>query len=353
MNMRGQRHALVSVMAPSAPAAILLAAASLLSPAIGCSTTAAGLVDQAALASLSDARSSEQTSPSPPPPQHKEGNARLAWPEISSEPESARASPAQVHARRSTQSGLQRPRERILRLPARFEMPWGIGKSMQCVPAAMVGALCGPTGRADELADLLETEPSHLVDAFAARYLGTAGPIKKDCDLLLAYNQARADLGMRSALGGYIDRGPDETAYELLRRAHASVLTSLRAGEPPILGLSSYVVRRGTDGQKGWDSLRAHTVVVTGLFPERLGRTSSGFVLTCIEPFTGREAMAFVCVEEFHGFTAWSGSKAGGAWVPNSPFLLAIAPDLGLCAGADWSERVVVVADYLIWCRLP
>lgn len=169
-------------------------------------------------------------------------------------------------------------------------------------------------------------------------------------DLVTGLNELLQENDLTPFSFTYLDREEGETGVAHLTRCHQLIKRSIESGVMPILSLRSFVVRRREREQMNphWESGVHHYVLVVGV-----DKTSSalGFGLEVIDPWRGKRGVVFVHREiNEHPFTALKGTEDSGEWLSGRPFLQVIAEDLPSLrpADLDWSERFLVVANFLI-----
>lgn len=236
-----------------------------------------------------------------------------------------------------------------------------------CGPAAVANCLRQGTPPMAAVWDNLvggddATRLRFLIDRWFRNRPSAAFPGKKrlshdgvlEEDLADACREIWTEAGLPAPTGGYLDRRVGEKSPEFLARVHGLIAGSLRDGQAPILSLKTYIARRlkRMDDELAWELAQHHWVVVTGVRRE-LRPTDLGFALELIDPDGGRPSSAYVYAETRQDFNALKGTEARGHWLRGRPFLLVEAP--GVLAlrpkEADWPDRVIVVANFLLGSR--
>ncbi len=170
-------------------------------------------------------------------------------------------------------------------------------------------------------------------------------------DLAAACAEMSRDLRLPLLQGTYLDRLAGEKSPAFLARVHEALLESVENGVPPILSLKSYVARRleRLDGGVGWMVAEHHCVVVTGV-RSSLRPGDLGFSVDLIDPNGGYQTSAFIYAENQLNFRALKGSEGNGKWLSGRPYLLVQAPGVLSIRPdkAEWQDRIIVTANYLI-----
>ncbi|NNE92204.1 MAG: hypothetical protein HKN23_11200 [Verrucomicrobiales bacterium] len=161
--------------------------------------------------------------------------------------------------------------------------------------------------------------------------------------------------------GDWLDRRNEaEMGAEFAARIHGKFRDSIRAGVPPILSLRSFMVREKDDesGDLEWKIGNHHFVLVTEvpeiLVPkDKAARVEGafGFRAGVIDPNGGIRTEAHIFVEpNVQPFAALKGNSKAGFWRSGRSFLLVSAPAVKAVrpVNSEWSERIVVIANYLI-----
>lgn len=170
-------------------------------------------------------------------------------------------------------------------------------------------------------------------------------------DLAAGYNELLESVGLAPLNAGFLDRRIGEKSPAFLKRVHELISDSLEDGVPPVLSLKTYVARRieRMDNQIAWEPAAHHCVAVTGI-SRTLRPADLGFGIDLIDPNGGHQTRAFVYAENLLNFRALKGTQDKGDWLEGRPFLLVQAPGvLSLRPEkAEWPDRVIVVANFLI-----
>lgn len=168
-------------------------------------------------------------------------------------------------------------------------------------------------------------------------------------DMITGMNELLADQGAEPLSGSYLDRGEDEPSLDFVKRVRATMQRSLDNGVAPILSLRSYVVKRQEDPEQSpaWETAVHHNVVVT-----RVGefQAESGFLITALDPWKGKEISIFLYREGAQSFRAIKGVQPTGKWLDGRSFLMAAAPEAVTLVpvNLEWHERFIIVANFLI-----
>ena len=169
-------------------------------------------------------------------------------------------------------------------------------------------------------------------------------------DLATGLNELLAESGIENLNAAYLDReeGEDEAGH--LLRGRQLMAESIRQGVMPILSLRSFVVKHREENQNEpvWEAGIHHYVLIKALRGES---SEVGFDLEVIDPWRGKETVVHVH-REAHGqaFRALRGVEETGVWLDGKPFLQVLAHDLPSLRpqNLEWSERFVVVANFLV-----
>lgn len=168
-------------------------------------------------------------------------------------------------------------------------------------------------------------------------------------DLVKGLNELLADHDLDDLSGSYLDRNHEEGSLEFARRIHGMMKKSVDRGVMPILSLRSFYVRQQEElgDQPAWETGPHHNVVVTSVSDFEVG---SGFLITALDPWQGREIAAFLYREGAQSFRALKGVEPTGEWLDGTPFLLVSAPEAVTLRPKtlEWHERWIVVANFLI-----
>lgn len=168
-------------------------------------------------------------------------------------------------------------------------------------------------------------------------------------DLLTGINELLEDHSIAPLSGQYLDRGEQESSIDFVHRVHRMFQESLRNEVFPILSLRSFVVRHRADNdhQPAWETGLHHNVVVTAVSEFQ---ANSGFLLTALDPWEGREISVFLYREGAQSFRALKGVEPTGEWLDGRKFLLAAAPEAVTLQprNLEWSQRFIIVANFLI-----
>ncbi|MEX2580502.1 MAG: hypothetical protein WD342_15695 [Verrucomicrobiales bacterium] len=169
-------------------------------------------------------------------------------------------------------------------------------------------------------------------------------------DLATGLNELLAEHGLDALNATHLDLAEGESEADHLRRCHGLVSASIENGVSPILGLRSFVVRRreSRDGRPAWESGVYHNVVVDAITRPP---SETGFEISVLDPYRGKATAVYLHPQAGdHPFRALKGSRQKGEWLDGTPFLQVLAPDLPTVRPLDvkWSDRIVVLADFLI-----
>lgn len=168
-------------------------------------------------------------------------------------------------------------------------------------------------------------------------------------DLVAGMNELLAAHGAGELAATYLDRQEGEASLDFARRIHRLMQTSLERGVTPILSLRAFYVRDQEESghEPAWETGPHHNVVVTAAGDFAAG---SGFLLTALDPWEGREIAIFVYREGAQSFRALKGIEAGGVWRDGRSFLVAAAPEAVSLQPRTlaWHERFLIVANFLI-----
>jgi hypothetical protein len=199
----------------------------------------------------------------------------------------------------------------------------------------------------------------YLVDRyFKGRASGTYPGQKRwglhgvDCrDLVLGLNELLAEIDLAPLTGTYLDRLDGESGSAHLVRCRELIRRSIGGGVLPILSLRSFIVKRREKNkdEPAWESALHHYVLVTGLH-----ETGSpfGLDLEIIDPSQGKRTHLHLHREaNGQSFRALRGVEGSGVWLDGTPFLQVFAPEVESLRPKDleWSERFVVVANFLVF----
>jgi hypothetical protein len=169
-------------------------------------------------------------------------------------------------------------------------------------------------------------------------------------DLATGLNELLQENDCAPFASTYLDREEGETGAAHLARCRQLIVRSIESGVMPILSLRSFVVRRREREQMNphWESGVHHYVLVVGV---ENPPSTLGFGLEVIDPWRGKKSVVYLHRETHgHPFTALKGTEDSGEWLSGRPFLQVIAEDLPSLrpADLDWSERFLIVANFLI-----
>ncbi|MEM1441113.1 MAG: hypothetical protein AAGF67_02145 [Verrucomicrobiota bacterium] len=168
-------------------------------------------------------------------------------------------------------------------------------------------------------------------------------------DIVVGLNELLADHELGELSGAYLDRRPGEASLDFAQRIHGTMKQSVDRGVMPILSLRAYYVRQQEEleNQPAWEVGPQHAVVITKVGPFE---AKSGFLLTALDPWGGKEIAIFLYREGAQSFRALKGVEPTGEWLDGRPFLVASAPEaITLQPGKlEWHERWIVVANYLV-----
>lgn len=167
-------------------------------------------------------------------------------------------------------------------------------------------------------------------------------------DLLAGVNELLVEQDIEPVRGVYLDREEGESEEELIARVHRLMERSLGRGVAPILSLRSFFVGAEEKEGPGWSVGRHHNVVVL-----RVSRISPGlgFEALVLDPWEGKPRRVFLH-REANGqpFRALKGNQERGDWLGGQPFLQVVAPGMSSLRPKEleWSDRLLVIANYLI-----
>jgi hypothetical protein len=231
--------------------------------------------------------------------------------------------------------------------------PAALANSLRFGTEPMVSAWGGFVGGDDA------TRLRFLIDRWFRNLPSAAFPGKKrlsfdgvlEEDLADACREVFADHGIPAPVAGYLDRLAGEKSPAFLARVHGSLSDSLAGGMPPILSLKTYIARRlkRMDDELAWELAAHHWVVVAGVGKEPRP-TDLGFTFDLIDSDGGRQSNAYIHTETRLDFHALKGTEARGLWLTGRPFLLVQAPAVLTLRPkeADWPDRIITVANFLI-----
>ena len=169
-------------------------------------------------------------------------------------------------------------------------------------------------------------------------------------DLASGLNELLAESGVEELNAMYLDREEDESEADHLLRCRNLFSDSIREGVLPMLSLRSFVVkhREENPNEPVWETGVHHYVLVKAVRGEN---SEVGFDLEVIDPWRGKVTVVHVH-REAHGqaFRALRGVEETGVWLDGKPFLQVLAHDLPSLRprNLEWSERFVVVANFLV-----
>ncbi len=170
-------------------------------------------------------------------------------------------------------------------------------------------------------------------------------------DLAVGVNELLEESGVAALKASYLNRKTGEENSKFQQRVYGWMERSIQNGVPPILSLRSYVVRqRENSDQPGWETPGQHFITLTGISKDAGDRTE-GFSAMVIDSAGGKQTRIHLFVEpNGQPFRAMMGVIEENHWLDGQPFLLVIAPDIRGMKPADlkWSERFLIVADFLI-----
>lgn len=231
--------------------------------------------------------------------------------------------------------------------------PAALANSLRFGTRPMVTAWEGFVGSDDA------TRLRFLIDRWFRNRPSAAFPGKKrlsfdgvlEEDLADACREVFADHGIPAPVAGYLDRLAGEKSPAFLARVHGAISDSLADGMPPILSLKTYIARRlkRMDDELAWELAAHHWVVITRVSPEPRP-TDLGFGFDLIDPDGGKPSNAYIHTETRLDFQALKGTEARGQWLTGRPYLLVQAPAVLTLRPreADWPDRIIVVANFLI-----
>lgn len=170
-------------------------------------------------------------------------------------------------------------------------------------------------------------------------------------DLATGINELLEESGVKPLRASYLDRKPGEGNDIFQERIFSWMERSIKNGIPPILSLRSYVVRY-RDGKKdpAWETTHQHFVTLTGITAEG-GKRVGGFPAAIIDSNGPKLTEIHLYVEpNGQPFRAMKGVIEENRWLDGQPYLLVLAPEVRSLFPADleWSERFLIVADFLI-----
>lgn len=196
-----------------------------------------------------------------------------------------------------------------------------------------------PEGRVRHLIDKYGAGPS-AVYPNRARYSDKTGGLAAE-DMHGFVNDCLKEFRQKPLATDYLDRKDGESPAQHLRRIHALLLKSLKAGVPPIINVRSYVANTNKEGDDfHWNGLSGHSVTLLDIDPD-LRDSDKGFRFWYAESDNGKEKgsveSAYASLEETRPFAAPreftvspADNKEKWVWKPNSPFLVVTAPSLSL-----------------------
>lgn len=168
-------------------------------------------------------------------------------------------------------------------------------------------------------------------------------------DMITGLNELLADHEVNQLRGTYLDRAKEEPSLDFTHRIHDLMSESLENGVAPILSLRSYVVREQDNPAESpaWETAVHHNVVVTAVGEFQ---AKSGFLITALDPWMGKEISIFLYREGAQSFRAIKGVQPTGTWLEGRSFLIAAAPEAAslVPVNLEWHERFIIVANFLI-----
>ncbi len=174
-----------------------------------------------------------------------------------------------------------------------------------------------------------------------------------DCrDLALGLNELMTGNGLSTLASTYLDRSAGESGEDHLHRCSDLMARSLNEGVPPILSIRSYVVKwREENGSRPrWEPGFHHYVLVTGVIGQT-GSAVTGIELEILDPLGAKTPVAYLHRNPSgQPFRALKGTLETGNWLDGEPFLHLVAPEVKSVrvGNLDWSERFIVVANFLV-----
>lgn len=234
-----------------------------------------------------------------------------------------------------------------------------------CAPSALINSLkFGNDGLRTAYRGLLggndSTRLVYLVDRYFRNRPSTVVRGQKRwgfhgvyaADLTESFREILEEVNLPACSADYLDRIEGETDRQQLARIHRWMAESLEKGFPPVMSLRSFMVKtrpeHGDDPR--WEPGFHHFVVVQSV-PRNLPLRAAGMEVRVIDPHSGQISGIHIHPEPGQQpFMALKGNVEKGEWVGGRPFLLVTAPAIKSLrpAGLKWSDRYLVVANYLL-----
>lgn len=234
-----------------------------------------------------------------------------------------------------------------------------------CAPSAMINSLkFGNEGMRSAFGSLLggndSTRLVYLVDRYFRNRPSTVVRGEKRwrfhgvyvADLVQSFREILEEQELSPCSAEYLDRIEGETDPQQLNRVHGWMADSLEKGFPPVLSLRSFMVKTRPEhgDEPRWEPGFHHFVVVQSI-PRDVLPGAAGMEIRVIDPHTGSISGIHIHPEPAEQpFMALKGNVEKGEWIGGRPFLLVTAPAIRSLrpAGLKWSDRYLVVANYLI-----
>lgn len=171
-------------------------------------------------------------------------------------------------------------------------------------------------------------------------------------DLTESFREILEEAKLPTCSGDYLSRIEGEADRQQLARIHRWMADSLEKGFPPVLSLRSFMVKTRPEhgDEPRWEPGFHHFVVVQSI-PRDILPGAAGMEIRVIDPNTGTISGIHIHPEPGQQpFMALKGNMEDGEWVGGRPFLLVTAPAIRSLrpAGLKWSDRYLVVANYLL-----
>ena len=173
-------------------------------------------------------------------------------------------------------------------------------------------------------------------------------------DLVAGLNELLQENEIKPLKASYLDKRAGESDAQFLKRIHGWMRNSVSRGVPPVLSLRSYVVRLQDEktNQPAWALAEHHYVLLTSL-TKKLEPVppARGFQAVVLDSNGAVQRPVYIHLESNgQAFRALKGVEPGGQWLDGRPFLLVEASQIRSLRPANlkWSERFIVVANFLI-----
>lgn len=209
--------------------------------------------------------------------------------------------------------------------------------------------------------DSPENRVRHLIDKYGAgpstvypnraRYSAKTGGLAAE-DMSGFVNDCLKEFGQKPLAAAYLDRKKDETREQHLRRIHALLLNSVKAGVPPIVNVRSYATVKNKDNDDySWNGLYGHSITILDVEP-LLRENDKGFRFWYAESDTGHEkasvesAYASLPARNYtapRAFSVLPDKTEKWEWVPNAPFLIVTAPAMPLGTDKEPGHKRTVI----------